>query len=47
MKEGFDPLPSETEKRPPFFSQSLTENIARKDSEGIGDSDALWFSNVI
>lgn len=46
VKEGFDPLLSEAGERPPFFSQPLTVNIA-KDSEGIGDSDAPWFSNGI
>lgn len=30
VKEGFEPLPSEAGERPPFFSQPLTVNIARK-----------------
>lgn len=33
VKEGFDPLPSEAGERPPFFSQPLTVNIARKTVE--------------
>lgn len=47
MKEGFDPLPSEAEKRIPFFLSVSDRKYCKKDSEGIGDSDALWFSNVI
>lgn len=47
VKEGFDRLPSEAGERPPFFLLASDSKYYKKDSEGIGDSDAPWFSNVM